>query len=379
MSDTVDLGSIVDEWVEDTTDDAPDSQAPAGDESTASTVDETDDSETEESSGQPRDESGRFAKKGETTDAVPAAIAPEPAATPDAAPQAQPDKPFTFRSVGQEVPIDGAMLRADGSLVIPAASLPQAQQLLARGHEFQTRTQSQLQAMQREIAQYKESATQPTLNERRITAAYQHLASIVDDTESLAKMALDPEYKALVLERIHVAMERAQHAHETSSRERRTANESTEQRSAAERHAIATNTEAIVAEFPELTAEDKQQIAGFIAKIGPALVRDATQEDADQWGVRVGERVVDNTRIEEYVRQVVTLRKQAGETAKKATEAARFNKAQQPTKQTPAKPKSAPQAQPKQKVAAKNGRQEFDDVFKQWNKRSDLSFDDDDE
>jgi hypothetical protein len=111
----------------------PDTPAPVVDE-TASAP------EGEDTTGQPRDEHGRFAPKAATApadeatlpggepgvQAVPpvAAVAPPPVVEP---------QPFKWRADKQEHTLDGAVINPDGSLVIPAQHVARAKQLLSEG------------------------------------------------------------------------------------------------------------------------------------------------------------------------------------------------------------------------------------------------------
>jgi len=388
MSDT-DFGEILDEWGAGIGDGEPtstiDAEAPDIEESTASSA--TDDSTQDSESGQPRDDKGRFA--GKATDSAAAETQPTAEKTAPVAPTAQPDaaqaqpqeqeSPFAFRSLGQEVPIEGAVRRADGSLVVPAASLPTVQQLLARGHEFQTRGMAQQAQLQNELKQLKEQSSQPTLNERKYEAAYKHVAAALDDQNLLARMATDPEYAALYLERLHNIVERVGIEHERTQRERVSRVDETSQRDSLETQAVSGSLEQIVGMHAELTAEDKQHLGEWVQENRAALIREATPEDAMQWGVQVGERVIDNTRIMKHAQYIANLRKQSNTQATKVQEAARFNKAQQPKAPAPPAKKTASATVATPAAKAKTGKQEFDEVFKNWSKRPDLSFADDDE
>jgi hypothetical protein len=386
MSDN-EYGDILAEWDGAEADDTPSTttaepEAPAGDESTASSHD---DSDTETESGQPRDDKGRFAEKAatETTQPAateaPAALAADP--TDAHAPTEQPDTPFAFRSLGQEVPIEGAVRRADGSLVIPAASLPTVQQLFARGHEFQTRGMAERSQLQQQIKHLEEQATLPTLNERKYETAFKVVAEILDNPELLAQIALDPDRRALYLERMQNAVDRVTLEHERTQRDRSTKVEDSTQRESVETNAVSSSLEAI-AGLPDhagLTAEDKEHLGEWVKDMRGALIREATSDDAAQWGVKVGERVVDNARIMKYVAHIAAMRKAQASTVTKAQEAARFNKAQQPKPPVPVKPK--PQSVKVETVPPKKktGKQQFDETFREWGKSPDLSFGDDED
>jgi hypothetical protein len=80
---------------------------------------------------QPRDESGRFAKK---PDATPAAPSGEPGAPASAPPQPQPaGQGFEFEADGDRWNISGSQVHDDGSITIPKAQVELVQGLLAEG------------------------------------------------------------------------------------------------------------------------------------------------------------------------------------------------------------------------------------------------------
>lgn len=382
MSDT-DFGEILNEWdgseVEDTSTatSTAEREAPAPEPSAAPSEDA---GTPDESSGRSRDEHGRFtAKAKDDAETAPPAPAPVTAETQAPAPDSQPDKPFTYRAMGQELPIEGAVLRHDGSLVVPPASLPAVQDLLARGQQFATQGRQQIAELTNKVKHLEEQATQPTLNERRYEAAYKLLAQILDDDATLAAIAVDPERKALYLDRLNNVVERVAIDHERSQRDRTSKVDESAQRESLETTAVTQSLGQIVGMHAELTAEDKEHLGEWVKENRAALIREATQEDAQQWGVQVGERVVDNTRIMRHAQYIANLRKQAIANATKVQDAARFNRAQQPNR--PAQPRatsSAPAPAPSGKPAP-TGKQSFDDTFRNWGKSKDLSFGEDDD
>jgi hypothetical protein len=92
----------------------------------------------------------------EDPDAPDAHPATEPAAAPTAAdgpPEAPPlaDQPFTFLHRGQMHGIDGAIVKSDGSLLVPAAARARVEQMLARGREAEVVLPRREQERQREM------------------------------------------------------------------------------------------------------------------------------------------------------------------------------------------------------------------------------------
>lgn len=119
---------------------------------------------------QPRDQSGRFTKA-----EADAAVPETPAETPEAAPpEPAPSKPFSYRAYGAEhTPFANAVETAEGGVQFPPEAVPQLRQILAEGHNAESRRRQ----AERE-------------REGKLTSARQSNATLVQQAElTLARLA----------------------------------------------------------------------------------------------------------------------------------------------------------------------------------------------
>lgn len=137
--------------------------------------------------GQPRDDTGRFASKPPTateTAPVPAtapALGSEPSATPEIAPE-----PFHYQADGQAVEIPGATVDAD-YIHIPKTEAPRIQRLLAEGHAWQNSAQRYFSEVDRRTkgleSQVSQSREALQAAEAERTHAFAFFEKLVEDSK----------------------------------------------------------------------------------------------------------------------------------------------------------------------------------------------------
>ena len=113
--------------------------------------------------GQPRDETGRFAPK-PSPEASPV-TEPSPGGEPPVEPAAP--SPFAYKGDGQDVQIPGSESGPEG-VFIPAAEVPHIQQLLAEGHAWAGSAQKY----------FHENSTRQQATERRAKAAEEQVQAV---------------------------------------------------------------------------------------------------------------------------------------------------------------------------------------------------------
>lgn len=262
--------------------------------------------------GQPRDESGKFAPK--------TGNPPAPAGIP-APPSAPPATPFRFRSVGQEVPLDGANITPTGDLLISKAALPQVQQLLARGHEQATVGRQREQQYQREIAQAKAQAGRPTEKEVRATTLASELARVMDSNEEMLKFLENPDgYRENLRLRVENQLYKQTSEFQKEQQSSRSQVEQEQQISQA-RETEVPNMIREFANLPDLkgklTDDDITEAEEHFSAFRDQLVRPATREEAQSLGVQEGAII----RVQEPVYKYLTRLAARGEQTRKATAA----------------------------------------------------------
>ena len=103
-------------------------------------------------------------------------------------------------------------------------------------------------------------------------------------------------------------------------------------------------------QFPALTAQDKDAATQYLRRIQSSVIRPATPEEAQQVGVKPGERIVDHTLVHGYLANLASLRAEAQKATQTASEAA---KAAQKASQENAKRLAAAAVPTKHKPTAK--------------------------
>lgn len=372
---------------------------------------ETPDPSTEPADGGPSDSdgdgplrdpaTGRFAPKGPqdpAPDAPPAGDgsaaedpdAPaDPPAEPDAAPTATDaappgapaEQPFAFPHRGQMHAVEGAVVRPDGALVIPAASRQRVEMLLTRGREHEVGYPQREQQWRREVETLKQQADARHAG----VEAFSALFADGPDAETFLARAL-AFYENLP--KLREEMTRA----ELEARDRRIAE--LEGRAPAAPNGQAPNTgptpEAIqqevgatvreglglartaIPEFKDFTDAELQAIAPKLHQRAGLFIRVATADDEARYGAEraaVGSLVFDEDAFVEELKLLAgpTIQAKRQAAAKAQADAARAEAAKRNGKVlTPTKTPPVPRPGGGAPVGGADA--EFDDMdgFKRW-------------
>lgn len=246
--------------------------------------------------GQLRDASGKFAPQ--------TGNPPAPAGTP--APPTPPASPFRFRSVGQEVPLDGANLTPTGDLLITKAALPQVQQLLARGHEQATVGRQREQQLRAEVAQAKADASRPTEATIRANVVATELAKVLDSDEEMTRFLENPQaYR----ENLRLRVENQLYRRTSELQKEQQSSRSQVEQEQQIAHAQETEVPAMIRELADhpslkgkLTDADLQAAEEHFSGFKGQLIRAATREEAASIGVQEGSLI----RVQTPVFQLLT-------------------------------------------------------------------------
>jgi hypothetical protein len=168
---------------------APSPQGTGGTTPAAPTPEEPPVSDQPATTGQPRDQSGRFAPKSSES---PAPVEESPAAAP-ASPEPEPAevdlsafKPFAFKAGGQEVPLEGSAVSDTGAW-FPAPLLPKLSQLLSQGAQAPDLGRHYAQLRQQDRQTHQQALDAKTAE---LTAAQE----LIGEFDNLRKQAAsDPE------------------------------------------------------------------------------------------------------------------------------------------------------------------------------------------
>lgn len=281
--------------------------------------------------GQPRDESGKFAPK--------TGNPPAPAGTP-APPPAPPATPFRFRSVGQEIPLDGATMTPTGDLVISKSALPQVQQLLARGHEQATVGRQREQQYQREIAQAKAAAGRPTEETIRANVVATELAKVLDSDEEMARFLENPQQYR---EHLRLRVENSLYKRTSEFQKEQQSSVSQIEQEQQLSQAQETEVPAMIRELAEhpslkgkLTDADIQAAEEHFSGFKGQLIRKATRDEAVSLGVPEGSLIRVQTPVFQLLTRLAGIRDEHKAASAAMAKAAKSNAALN------AKPKGPP-------------------------------------
>lgn len=251
---------------------------------------------------------------------VPAAVAPEAL-------------PFSFKSQGQEIPLEGASLDKDGNLVVSKSGLANVQQMLARASEFPA-AQSREARTTNERDEARRTSREAQGRAEQAEFAYQHLAAILDSEERLAAFLTDPREKDFALRELQLGIRNAQVARATADRQAETQAQTTEQTTAQELETIASAIQQVT-QSPEMqalaafiTPEDIEEATAYFKEMRGAIVRTAEDDSFAQYGIQKGEKYVTHQPMQQYLKRIATERKTAKEALAAATQANRFNQSQ---------------------------------------------------
>jgi len=250
--------------------------------------------------------------------------------------------PFSFKSQGQDFPLDGATLDKDGNLVVSKSNLATVQQMFARATEFPT-VQGREARVNHELTQSKTQIRELSGRAEQAEFAYQHLAAILDSPEKLTAFLTDPREKEFALRELQLGIQNARLTRQSAERQTETQAQSAEQTTAQEIETI-TNAIDLVAKSPDLqplaafiTPEDLSEAKGYFKEMRGAIVKTAEDDSLAQYGIQKGEKYVVHGPMMQYLKRIATERKTAKDSLDAATKAHRFNQAQV----TPAKPVSS--------------------------------------
>ena len=267
---------------------------------------------------------------------------------PDSVSNPTPPTPFSFKSQGQDFPLDGATLDKDGNLVVSKSNLATVQQMFARATEFPT-VQGREARVNHELTQSKTQIRELSGRAEQAEFAYQHLAAILDSPEKLTAFLTDPREKEFALRELQLGIQNARLTRQSAERQTETQAQSAEQTTAQEIETI-TNAIDLVAKSPDLqplaafiTPEDLSEAKGYFKEMRGAIVKTAEDDSLVQYGIQKGEKYVVHGPMMQYLKRIATERKTAKDSLDAATKAHRFNQAQV----TPAKP-----VQPKRSAVA---------------------------
>lgn len=327
----------------------------------------------------PRDEQGRFAPKPKADADTATPVATDAPATP--APTTETvdpwttAQPFTYRVAGETRTLDGAVVADGHGARFSPEALPRVQELLSRG-ELYEKERHQIAAERRAIEQER---ARPSVKELQYEHAATTLLGALTNEEELGRL-LDPEYRTLFVQKLALAVEKAEIEHQRQTATQHQQVQTETQAAEAESASIQTVVQQMAQQVGGLTDKDVEQANAYFQSLRAALVKTAPDDRyLAQYGIAAGEKYLDHGPIQQYLTAIARERQQAADAAKKAQEAARFNQAQQPKPVVPPKAKASSTAQPAAPAPRKSGRDAFEDVFKQWKKSPDLSFGDDDE
>jgi hypothetical protein len=277
--------------------------------------------------------------------------------------------PFTYTVDGAEKAYDGIKLLkdAEGNVqggVVPTASIKDLQYRLQRGDYLETQNKSLYeQTKAYDAVTFTDRATNTELKgmqavERyvtenaKLTAAVELLAKTLENPDALAAIYGDPRELQLLTRELGLAARDAEArtrgqftSRISQAKEQET---STQDRAQVTTQAITGAVQHWASQFPSLTPDDTQKAIAYFAKLGSAIVRPATPDEAKTAGVKPGELVIDHPVIHEYLSDRADLRKQAIASSAAVTNAAKENAARLASATRPkAKATPVPTEQPK--------------------------------
>lgn len=185
----------------------------------------------------------------------------------------------------------------------------------------------------------------------KLTAAVELLAKTLEDPDKLAAIYGDPRELSLLTRELGIAAHQAEAKSKSQFTQRiaqaKEVDSTTQDRAQVTTQSIQGAVEHWAKQFPTLTKDDTQKAVAYFSKIGSAIVRPATPDEAKTAGVKPGELIIDHPVLYEYLSDRAALRKEAIASSTAAATAARENAARlaqaargkpaTPTKAKPAK------------------------------------------
>ena len=342
---------------------------------------------------QPRGPDGKFAPKAETPSvAAEAPVAAEPPSA-EAAPE-----PFQYRATGKTHAWEGVTFDAKGQVIVAPEQVPVLRQKLAAAAQFEAETYPRVQRLEQENQQLKAQQSQKEAVADAVTKKFSEMATLYTQDPQRALEGVIALFEQLPQQMQQAEIEYWKSQAEAVKLSGKPQAVSPYADSPTGYPAREIAQAAVTDEFEALklalgsspkyrgaiTEADWQQIGAHVAQMAPAFLRQATAEEASQYGLQPGEYALDipmlTADIEARLAPVLAERAKV----KAATEAAKFNKGAIPQGKAPQRtPAKAPAmaAAPVKKDAREEARarEQFKRDFKKKLMSSPVFPDDDDE
>ena len=314
---------------------------------------------------------------------------PEPTGVPDATGEPvadttpeEPDplanaKPFDYTVDGQSKVYDGIKVLSDkdgnlqGAIIEPAA-LKDVQYRIQRGEYLEGQNKALYEQTKAfDAITFTDRATNQQLKGLAAVESYvvenakQHaaltlLADTLENPDKLVALALavqsgDTSPLRALTERLALIAENATYKTKASFgqtlQQAKAQEASTQDRAQVTTTALTNAVEHWAKQFPSLTKDDTQKAIAYFSKIGSAIVRPATPDEATTAGVKPGDLIIDHPVLYEYLSDRASLRQDAIARSTAAQQAAQENAAKLAAAARGTKPKPAPtKAAPKAKA-----------------------------
>jgi hypothetical protein len=302
------------------------------------------------------------------SDAEPEVATPREDATPVEEPDPLATAPalkYTVDGQEKEAGFAKVFTDKDGTVrgaFVDAKDMPTLQQRLSRADYYEAQNKS----LYEKTRQYEslggvERVQSLTTENAKLSGVVSHFAEYLDfdNPQKLIALAIaaqdgdKAQWDSLVERTKFIAEKAAFDATKnwgTESTKHVTQQNEQEQRAQVTTQSIANAVEHWSTQYAGLTAEDKAKAIAHFNKIGSAVVRPASPEEARTAGVSPGTLIIDHPVIAEYLSERAELRKAAASTAKAATTTERENRnailAAQRGKQTKTRQTNTRQATP---------------------------------
>lgn len=323
----------------------------------------------------PRDDKGRFAPKTESVEA-PEQPTPAEAPAPDAAQTQEPGETIAEQPNWQEFVVtnnresvlnDVHLLVENGHamLVTPEGQLPRIQQLLSRGRQYEVR-EREFSQREAQMAARENAPRPPSDSEIEAQAVLDYLKPVLPQilNEHDLRWLEDKVARARAEAQLRVRQDTEQY--QQRQQEEAQSAEFPQQQ-------LGLWVEDLAGQYKDrLSGSEIQQLLTDLTPYAPAFLQQTKKDGPfhDRFVFR------NDLLAQEFEKRAKMVTEQKS-LAQKAQKAAQFNaRTQQPGTPAPAK-RGAVTAKPKEKP--KGGKETFDQIMKDWNKRPDLSFGDDDE
>lgn len=232
-------------------------------------------------------------------------------------------QPFTYTVDGQARPLDGAVVTKDGAVFFPATHADKLRSTLGLAEKSIADNKVLYQRQQEferlgGLAKWEEAAAQAAA----VDAAGAKLLAILDDPTQL--LMLDEQGNVVKNQRAIDLLTRdlqltgkeaaaaARMSFQTTTREANTQHQQVEQQDRALSYAV----DQFRQQYPDLTPQDVETARQHFAAFRGALFRQATPDDAQRYGYRIGELLIDTPSMAPWFADRAALRKEQAESQK---------------------------------------------------------------